>query len=230
MGPVVVAVDGAAGSGKSSVSRGVAGRLGMAYLDTGSMYRAMALGLVRRGIDPDDGAQVTAHAEEPQITPSLEPDKPGIELDGADASAAIRTADVTSVVSAVSAVPAVRRRLVDMQRELVADVVAGGRGIVVEGRDIGTVVLPAADLKVYLVADPQVRAARRALEDQQAGRAGDVAATAEALARRDAADSSRDAGPLRQADDAVIVDGTFDDLATVIARVASMVTGIAGSA
>ena len=224
MGAVVVAVDGAAGSGKSSVSRGVAIELGLGYLDTGAMYRAMALGLQRRGVDVGAPEDIAAHCGDPVIAPSLDPSRPGITLDGFDVSAEIRTAEVTEVVSAVSAVPGVRERLVDLQRTLVARSVADGRGLVVEGRDIGTVVLPDADLKVFLVADPEVRARRRAMEDRQAGRAGDVDETAAALAERDRADSGRAVSPLRQADGAVVVDGTHEDLPTVIARVADLVT------
>lgn len=223
MTALTVAVDGSAGSGKSSVSRGVAAELGMRYLDTGAMYRAATLWMLRAGIDVEDAAAVAGRAGDPVIESTTDPAAPAIALDGQDVSTEIRTPDVTGAVSAVSAVPQVRTRMVQMQREAVAVSVASGEGIIVEGRDIGTVVLPEADLKVFLVADPQVRAQRRAAEDAARGHGVEVAATAEDLACRDAADSQRKASPLAKADDAVVVDATYDDLATVIGRVKALV-------
>lgn len=223
MTAVTVAVDGSAGSGKSSVSRGVARELGMRYLDTGAMYRAATLWMLRAGVDVADPAAVAGRAGEPVIESTTDPAAPAIALDGVDVSAEIRTPEVTGAVSAVSAVPAVRSRMVQMQRDAVAGAVATGEGIVVEGRDIGTVVLPEANLKVFLVADPIVRAQRRAAEDAARGHGAAVEATAQDLARRDAADSQRAASPLAKADDAVVVDATYDDLATVIARVKALV-------
>lgn len=223
MTALTVAVDGSAGSGKSSVSRGVAAELGMRYLDTGAMYRAATLWMLRAGIDVEDAAAVAGRAGDPVIESTTDPAAPAIALDGQDVSTEIRTPDVTGAVSAVSAVPQVRTRMVQMQREAVAVSIASGEGIIVEGRDIGTVVLPEADLKVFLVADPQVRAQRRAAEDAARGHGVEVAATAQDLARRDAADSQRKASPLAKADDAVVVDATYDDLATVIGRVKALV-------
>lgn len=223
MTALTVAVDGSAGSGKSSVSRGVAAELGMRYLDTGAMYRAATLWMLRAGVDVDDAAAVAGCAGDPVIESTTDPAAPAIALDGQDVSTEIRTPEVTGAVSAVSAVPQVRTRMVQMQREAVAVSVASGEGIIVEGRDIGTVVLPEADLKVFLVADPQVRAQRRAAEDAARGHGVEVAATAQDLARRDAADSQRKASPLAKADDAVVVDATYDDLATVIGRVKALV-------
>ena len=222
----VVAVDGAAGSGKSSVSKGVARLLGMGYLDTGAMYRAMTLWMLEHGVDPTDSETVARWAGHPVITPSTDPDDAGISLDGRDVRAAIRSPEVTAAVSAVSAVPKVRAMLVRHQRQAVADAQHASGGVVVEGRDIGTVVLPDADLKVFLVADPAVRAQRRAAEDRARGLATDVSATAAALTSRDQADSTRTVSPLEQAADAVVVDGTNDDLDTVIARVADLVRGV----
>lgn len=227
MTAVTVAVDGSAGSGKSSVSRGVARALGMRYLDTGAMYRAATLWMLRAGVDVSDPAAVADRAGEPLIESTTDPVAPAIALDGVDVSAEIRTPEVTGAVSAVSAVPAVRTRMVQMQRDAVAAAVATGAGIVVEGRDIGTVVLPTADLKVFLVADPIVRAQRRAAEDAARGHGAAVEATAQDLARRDAADSQRVASPLAKADDAVVVDATYDDLATVTARVKALVVDAA---
>ena len=166
----VVAVDGPSGSGKSSVSRGVARALGLRYLDTGAMYRAITWAVLRDGADIHDADAVAATAQSVRLSWSTDPDESGIDVDGADVSRAIREEAVTSSVSAVAAEPRARAVLVALQRQAVADALAAGQGIVVEGRDIGSVVLPDADLKVWLVADPAVRAARRASEDAAAGR------------------------------------------------------------
>jgi cytidylate kinase len=225
----VVAVDGHSGSGKSSVSRGVARALGLRYLDTGAMYRAVTWAVLRAGTDLADPAAIARTAAVADLAWSTDPDESRVEVDGTDVSAAVREPDVTRAVSAVAAVPAVRARLVELQRRAVADAAALGRGIVVEGRDIGTVVLPDADLKVWLVADPQVRAERRAAEDVAAGRIteGEARAAVEAvaadLARRDAADSGRSASPTTRADDAVVVDATHLTLDEVVAAVAALV-------
>ncbi|HET7902183.1 MAG TPA: (d)CMP kinase [Candidatus Nanopelagicales bacterium] len=225
----VVAVDGPSGSGKSSVSRGVARALGLRYLDTGAMYRALTWAVLRDGVDLADADAVGATARAAVLDFSTDPDESQISVDGTDVSRAIREEAVTSAVSAVAAVPAARAVLVERQRQAVRDADAAARGIVVEGRDIGSVVLPDADLKVWLVADPAVRAARRAAEDAAAGRlthvhaAGEIAAVAEDLARRDQADASRAASPTTQADDAVVVDATHLGLAEVVAAVVALV-------
>jgi len=216
---VIVAVDGPAGSGKSSVCRGSAAALGMRYLDTGAMYRAMTCAVLDADIDPSDSAAVAAFASRPEITSGTDPLNPTISVDGIDVSVPIRSESVTSAVSPVSAVPEVRARLVTLQREHVARARDEGVGIVVEGRDIGTVVLPDADLKVYLTADPAVRAARRAAETGTDA----VAATEAALKARDAFDSSRATSPLTQADDAVVVDTTEMTLPQVIDHVCDLV-------
>jgi cytidylate kinase len=227
LGPAtaVVAVDGPSGSGKSSVSRGVARELGLRYLDTGAMYRAMTWAVLRDGVTPGDPAAVARSAEGIELEWSTDPDESWIRVDGMDVSRAIREQSVTSVVSAVAAVPAVRALLVGLQREAVNTALAAGEGIVVEGRDIGAVVLPDADLKVWLVADPAVRAARRAAEDAAAGRAHVTAPEAIAmdLARRDRADATRAVSPTTQADDAVVVDATDLGLADVIDVVVGLV-------
>jgi cytidylate kinase len=229
---VVVAIDGPSGSGKSSTSRGVARALGLAYLDTGAMYRAMAWYMLDRGVDVHDPAAVGARAGEPSLVSTTDPDAPTIAVDGVDVSEPIRGAAVTGAVSPVAAVPAVRERLVALQRAAVAEVLAVGRGIVVEGRDIGSVVLPHATAKIYLTADPAARAARRAAED--AGRDGadvpdptSLEATAASLAARDAIDSTRAVSPLTMAEGAVHVDGTHDTLDEVIARVVGIVEAAA---
>jgi CMP/dCMP kinase len=224
----VVAIDGPSGSGKSSTSRGVARALGLEYLDTGAMYRAMAWYMLDRGVDVHDPAAVAAHAGGPTLTSTTDPDAPTIAVDGVDVSDPIRREAVTGAVSPVAAVPAVRERLVALQRAVVAEASGRGRGIVVEGRDIGTVVLPEATAKIYLTADATARAARRALED--AGRvgadgpdAGALEATAASLAERDAIDSNRAVSPLAMADGAVHVDGTHLTLDEVVERVVGIV-------
>ncbi len=223
MGALTVAVDGSAGSGKSSVSRGVAADLGMRYLDTGAMYRAFTLWMIEHGVATDDPVAVAAQVGQPEVNVTTDPLAPAIALGARDVSDEIRTPEVTAAVSAVSAVPQVRARLVELQREVVARAAAEGVGIIVEGRDIGTVVLPDADVKVFLVADPQVRAARRAAEDAVRGHGADVDDTATALQRRDEADSTRAVSPLAKAADAVTIDATDDDLPTVIARVTALI-------
>ena len=225
----VVAVDGPSGSGKSSVSRGVARALGLHYLDTGAMYRAMTWAVLRDGVDLADPAAIAAVVEATALEVSCDPDESTVSIDGADVTRAVREDAVTSTVSTVAAVPRVRQVLVERQRAAVHQARADGRGIVVEGRDIGSVVLPDADLKVWLVADPAVRAARRAAEDAAAGRLphrhgpGMVDAVAEDLARRDVADATRSVSPTTQADDAVVVDATDLGLAEVIDLVVTLV-------
>ncbi|ETK36685.1 cytidylate kinase [Microbispora sp. ATCC PTA-5024] len=215
---MVVAMDGPSGSGKSSASRGVARALGLRYLDTGAMYRAVTWWMLQRGVDLADAATIAARAGEPALTVGTDPDSPGIAVDGADVSGPIRGSEVTGAVSAVSAVPEVRRRLVDLQREIIAAALPSG-GIVVEGRDIGTVVAPDAPVKVYLTASAEARAVRRTAE--LAGTT--VEAQRAAMARRDAFDSTRTIDPLARAADAVELDTTPLDLDEVIAEVLRLV-------
>ncbi|WP_375003450.1 (d)CMP kinase [Aeromicrobium sp. CTD01-1L150] len=214
--PLVVAVDGPSGSGKSSTARGVAQALGLSYLDTGAMYRAVTWAMLQQGTDLQDPASIAGAAADVRLVSGTDPQAPTIEVDGTDVSAAIRGADVTASVSPVSAVPAVRKLLVERQREIIA---GATDGIVVEGRDIGSTVAPDAEVKVYLVADPQARAARRAAEEG----GSDAEQTLAALARRDAIDSSRTASPLVRADDAVLVDGTHLSLDEVVEAVVGLV-------
>jgi cytidylate kinase len=211
---LVIAVDGPSGSGKSSTARGVATRLGLRYLDTGAMYRAMTWWMLEHGVDVDDAEAVAAAAPGVALDVGTDPISPTIAADGTDVAGPIRGPEVTAAVSAVSAVPQVRALLVQRQRALI-----GAGGIVVEGRDIGSVVAPDADLKVYLVADATARAARRAAEH---GRSTDSTATHADLLRRDRLDSSRAASPLQQAPDAVVVDGTGMTLDDVITHVCEL--------
>jgi cytidylate kinase len=218
---VVVAIDGTSGSGKSSTSRGVASRLGLRYLDTGAMYRAMTWWMLRNDVPVDDPAVVAERCAEPEIVAGTDPATPTITVDGADVAAAIRTPEVTGAVSAVSAVPQVRARLLELQRAAIAGAVGHG-GIVVEGRDIGSVVAPDADVKVYLTADAAARAARRTAEEGHS----DVAATESSLLARDAIDSTRTASPLTMAEDAVHVDTTPYTLEEVIDLIVRLVEDV----
>ena len=216
MSSLVVAIDGPSGSGKSSTSRGVAARLGLRYLDTGAMFRAITWWMLAHGVDLTDPAAIAARAGEPEIESGTDPLGPTILVDGEDASVAIRTDEVNAAVSPVSAVPAVRTRLLELQRQIIGD-----GGIVVEGRDIGSVVAPDAPVKLYLTADAEARAVRRAAE---AG--GDVAATQESLLARDRIDSGRTTAPLTMADGAVHIDTTPYTLDEVISQVVALVEAV----
>src|SRR5262245_50210732 len=213
---LVIAVDGPSGSGKSTTARGIATRLGLRYLDTGAMYRAVTWAVLERGIDIDDPDAVAAAVSAVRLEVGTDPESPTISADGVDVAGPIRGPAVTAAVSAVSAVAAVRAELVAQQRELI-----GHGGIVVEGRDIGAVVAPDADLKVFLTAASAERAARRHAET--GGSADQVSITEADLARRDTLDSTRAASPLTQAADAVVVDTTELGLEDVIDRIVAMV-------
>jgi cytidylate kinase len=216
---VVVAMDGPSGSGKSSTSRGVADRLGLAYLDTGAQFRAMTVWMLRNGVDIADPDAVAARAGDPAIESGTDPLNPTITVGGDDVAEAIRSAEVTAAVSPVATVAAVRTRLLDLQRSIISGALAGGRGIVVEGRDIGSVVWPDAEVKLYLTADAAARAARRTAENGS----GSVAATEADLLRRDAIDSSRAAAPLVVPEGAVHLDTTPYGLDEVVDRVVAVV-------
>jgi cytidylate kinase len=214
---VAVAVDGPSGAGKSSTARGVAAQLGWNYVDTGAMYRALTWWLLSVGVDVQDEAAVAARSLEPSLDISLDPATPSVYLDGHDVTLEIRDPVVTSAVSAVSAVPAVRERLVAVQREIME------RGpVVVEGRDIGTVVAPDAAVKVFLVATTEARAHRRAAEWAE-DHGVTVTETAAMLDQRDHLDSTRELSPLTQAEDAVVIDSTTLSLDEVIAQVVDLV-------
>jgi CMP/dCMP kinase len=205
----VVAVDGPSGSGKSTVSRRLAAALGARYLDTGAMYRAVTWAVLQAGVDPTDAEAVAKVAADARLSSGTDPERPTIRLDGVPVDTEIRGPEVTGAVSAVAAVPAVRRLMVAQQQDIIA---AAGR-IVVEGRDIGSVVAPEARLKVFLTASAATRAHRRSSET-----ATDLHATAADLARRDRLDSTRAADPLTRAADAVEVDTTGLSIDQVVAR------------
>jgi CMP/dCMP kinase len=207
---MVIAIDGPAGAGKSTVARGVADALGITYLDSGAMYRCVALAALRAGIDPDDAAAVTALA----AGLAIEFEGARVELDGGDVSSAIREPEVSAIASRVSVHPGVREAMVVRQRELIA-----AAPYVAEGRDIGTVVSPEAPLKVFLTADDEERARRRAAEFGEA--VEDVMA---ALADRDARDREREHGALRPAGDSIVLDTTGLAIDEVVSRVVALAT------
>ncbi|MBX6389374.1 MAG: (d)CMP kinase [Frankia sp.] len=204
---LVVAVDGPGGSGKSTVSRAVARRLGLRYLDTGAMYRAVTQLALSTRTDIEDADALAQLAERAVITCGTDPDAPTIAVNQVRVDAEIRTRAVTNAVSAVSAVAAVRRRLVAQQRQIIEATVEEAGGIVVEGRDIGSVVAPDAPVKVFLTASTEERALRRSRELGERGE-DDVARTLAELGRRDQLDSSRSVDPLAKAPDAVVLDST----------------------
>lgn len=209
MSILIIAIDGPAGSGKSTVARALAARIGLEYLDTGAMYRGVTFAALRRGIDPTEVEQIARMVHDVDLR--IEPDR--VVVDGADATIEIRGPEVSRAVSAVAANAEVRAEMVRRQRAW-----ADGRpGGVLEGRDIGTVVFPDAALKVYLTADPEVRAQRRSNEVREL----DYETVAADLARRDALDQGREVSPLTEAPDAVIIDTTgrsVDDIVDGIVR------------
>jgi cytidylate kinase len=211
MAVAVVAIDGPAGAGKTSASRALARRLGFAHVDTGSMYRAVGVLADERGVALDD--DVALHALLDGLRLELAPDGERLLVDGRDVTAAIRRPEAGELASRVSTRPVVRERLVELQRALGA----GGR-VVMEGRDIGTVVFPDAAVKLYLTADPATRAHRRAVELAAAGTTVDEAALAAELTARDRRDAARAHSPLRPAADAIVVDTTDLDLGAVVDR------------
>jgi CMP/dCMP kinase len=219
-----VTLDGPSGTGKSSVARDVARRLGAAYLDTGAMYRAATVAVLDAGVGLDDKVAVARAVADARIDVGTNARREVVKVDGVDVRERIRGAEVTRAVSPVSAVPAVRRRLVAQQRDLVAEAPA----VVVEGRDIGTVVLPGATLKIYLTASPEVRAQRRA------GQLGvtdpdKIAALARDMRRRDEYDSRRADSPLRPAEDAIVVDSTDLDRTQVVERIVDLARRTVGA-
>lgn len=217
---MIIAIDGPAGSGKSTVAKKVAERLGFHYLDTGAMYRAVAFRALVSGVSPYDETAVARIAERDRITfvhDGAEALPSRVLVDGDDVTAAIRTPRVDDAVSAVASMPSVREAMVAQQRQL------GQEGdIVVEGRDIGTVVFPDAHVKVFLTATPEERARRRAAQQAASGALVDPTGVHEAMLRRDHLDSTRDVSPLTPAADATVVDSTGLSLADVVERIANL--------
>ena len=209
---MIVAIDGPAGSGKSTVARAMAERENLTYLDTGAMYRAVTDAALMRGVDVTDTEAVAELAQALDIVLDNGTEGPVVVVDGADRTSEIRTPEVDANVSAVAAIPAVREAMVALQRKA-----AESADVVAEGRDIGTVVFPAAEVKVFLTADPAARARRRAVQRHGGDTAKDASATADSdeqarieaeLIARDKADSTRATAPLKPAEDAVHIDST----------------------
>ncbi|HZG55459.1 (d)CMP kinase [Paenibacillus sp.] len=196
-----VAIDGPAGAGKSTVARKVAEMLGYIYVDTGAMYRTVTLKAIREGADLNNSAELARIAERLDVRLVPEPGGQRVLMDGEDVTEPIRSQAVTGAVSRVAAVPAIRELLVRLQREI-----AASRGVVMDGRDIGTNVLPDAEVKVFMTASVRIRAERRWNEVKDREPSTSIESLAEAIAERDKTDSERDVSPLRQADDAVLLD------------------------
>jgi cytidylate kinase len=211
---LVIAIDGPAGAGKSTVGRALAARLGLRYLDTGAMYRAMTYAMQQRGIAEGDLVEVAAIA--PSVRIDVDPVSGTVLVDGVDATREIRSREVTAAVSQIAANPAVRAELVQRQRAWVAD----RGGAVVEGRDIGSVVFPDAPLKLFVTASPRVRAERRVAEI-----GGDVGEVEASIIERDRKDSTRDHSPLTELDDAITVDTTGMGIDEVVDHIVALLAG-----
>ena len=209
---MIIAIDGPSGSGKSTLGRMLARALNLLYIDTGSMYRAVALAVIEAQIDPNDAATVTALANEIDIDLEGDPDSLKVLLDGRDVTEEIRTENVTAMSSIVSSIPGVRHAMVVRQRAM------GQRGAVLNGRDIGTVVFPDADVKFFLTAVPEERAERRFKEDQMIfGASVSLAQTFAEMIERDKRDSTRRDSPLKIADGAIVIDSTGKTIDEVFA-------------
>lgn len=210
--PLIVAIDGPSGSGKSTLGRMLASALNLLYVDTGSMYRAVALAVIEAGVDPGDKGAVVALAEESLIDLDGKPDALRVLLNGRDVTELTRTEDVTNMSSIISAISGVRKAMVARQREI------GKRGAVLNGRDIGTVVFPDADVKFFLDASSRERAERRFKEDQSRNVTTSFAETLEEMTERDRRDSTRADSPLKVADDAIVIDSTSMSVDEVLAK------------
>ncbi|WDF81593.1 (d)CMP kinase [Lacticaseibacillus pabuli] len=212
-----IAIDGPASAGKSTVAKLVAKQLNYVYCDTGAMYRCVTLLVLRRGVAPDDAAAVTALLKDVKISFKPSADGQLVFLNGEDVSLTIRQEDVTNNASAVAAIPAVRTALTDQQRAI-----ADAGNIVMDGRDIGTTVLPHAELKVFMVASVEERARRRFLDNQEKGIDVPVETLEKEIAARDHKDSTRKTSPLKQAADAVLLDTTSLSIEEVVAKIVSL--------
>ena len=214
---MIIAIDGPSGSGKSTLGRMLARALKLLYIDTGSMYRAVALATIEARIDPSDKEAVVALANRIEIDLEGDPDSLAVLLNGRDVTDQIRTESVTEMSSIVSTIPGVRRAMVERQRAI------GKRGAVLNGRDIGTVVFPDADIKFFLTAAPEERAERRYKEDHAAGASTSFAETLADMVERDRRDSTRADSPLKVADDAIVIDSTGKNIDEVFEEMMSHV-------
>ncbi|MBR7021504.1 MAG: (d)CMP kinase [Lachnospiraceae bacterium] len=208
-----IAIDGPAGAGKSTIARSLAKKLGYIYVDTGAMYRAMALFLIRKGIRADETEKIEAACGEADITIAFEEGEQQVLLNGEHVNGLIRTEEVGNMASASSVNPKVREKMTELQRKLGQEA-----DVVMDGRDIGTFVLPEADVKIYLTASIEERARRRALEYEKKGMPADIEQIAKDIAERDYRDMHREHAPLRQAEDAVLVDTSDMTIPEVEAR------------
>ena len=215
--PLIIAIDGPSGSGKSTLGRMLARELGLLYIDTGSMYRAVALAVIESTVNESDDLAVGALAERIDIDLGGDPDSLRVSLDGKDVTERVRAEEVTHVSSIVSTIPAVRRAMVRRQREL------GKRGAVMNGRDIGTVVFPDADVKFYLDANIRERAERRLAEEREINPVATYEQTLADITERDARDTTREDSPLIAAEDAIIVDSTGMAIDDVFAKMMMIV-------
>jgi len=201
--PLVIAIDGPAGAGKSTVAQKVAARLGLTYVDSGATYRAAALKVIQSGVTPDDELRVAKLIAQTNIRITMDGLQSRVWMDGQDVTERIRTPEVTLAAAQVSRLPEVRAKLIALQRGF-----ATGRGVAMEGRDIGTVVFPSAALKIFLKADPMERARRRLKQDTKEGRSATLEQTAREIAHRDQLDAERKISPLVPAPDAYQIDST----------------------
>ena len=220
--PLIIAVDGPSGAGKSTLGRMLARELGLLYIDTGAMYRAVALAVTESGVSTSDEEAVAAVARAARVTLSGDPDSLQVRLDARDVTREIRTEQVGHTASIVSAIPAVRRELVARQREMGE---RGGAGVVLDGRDVGTVVFPSADIKFFLTAVPEERAKRRFEEEQAADQTLSFEDTLADITARDRRDSTRADSPLQIAAGAVVIDTTELSIEEVFRRMLEVVRG-----
>ncbi len=219
-----VAIDGPAGAGKSTISKAVARRLGFVYIDTGAMYRAIGLAAVRGGIDTKDAEGVAAILDEVEVTIAHNEDGQQIFLNGENVSAEIRLPEISVAASNVAVIPAVRLKLVELQRAL-----AEKENVIMDGRDIGTYVLPDAEVKIFLVASVEERAKRRLKELLEKGVETDLEAVKSDMEYRDKNDSGRDFAPLKQAEDSVLIDNTNTTIEEAIERICQLVESQRGA-
>ena len=217
---MIIAIDGPSGAGKSTLGRMLAKKLGLLYLDTGAMYRAVALSVIQKGIRFDETSQIAAIAETAEIELVGDPDNLKILLDGEDVTTEIRTLAVAQAASLVSTISEVRRIMVDHQRAIGEK---APQGCVLEGRDISSVVFPNADFKFFLTAKPEARALRRFTEDQAKGRASTYEQTLDEINERDERDVSREDSPLTIAEDAIVIDTSELDLTEVFEQMLSSI-------